>query len=506
MSIESGGRSGGRIRLWSLREDVLVEGGPEDDRLVVVTRWGETRIDDADAMVRESLRRMSMGPISLENVLPMESYVDIGGAGDRDRGWAVLDRVLDQLSGSVVHSLGTQRGDGPVLSAVPIARNAAFALRDVDPDRPVRLSRFAAIRTSDGELLVESPLAQYQVLLHRRTASRVVVALSSATSVAEVAGTLDVAQTLVADVVAYLAATGIVLVGEWPDGPGAVAPRFAEDADPSLVRWSHHDLLFHAKTRLGRYDGLSGVVFPNADMLPPPPLVKAASAGARFPLHRPELSTLVDGDPPLTDVVENTRLCPELSERPVTADQIGELLFRAARIRSVSPASAGADVVYEISDRPYLSINGLYELEVYLCLHRCTGLPRGIYHFDPQEHALTLVNDVERELDEVLDNAMVGSGTSQWPPAMVTMTARVARSSWMYGGIAYALTLTHVGALQQMLCISATAMGLAACVPAIDPGDVVDSALRLRWPEEIGVGEFVFGYRRGSPPGPKAGL
>jgi SagB-type dehydrogenase family enzyme len=154
-------------------------------------------------------------------------------------------------------------------------------------------------------------------------------------------------------------------------------------------------------------------------------------------------------------------------------------------------------VTYRVSDRPYLSIYGLHELELYASLYHCSGLPRGIYHYDPADHVLTLINDSQSELHELLDYASVAAGTTQRPPVLITITARVARSSWMYGGIAYSLTLTHVGALQQTLCLVATAMGLASCVPAIDPGDVTDSALRLDWPAEIGVGEFMVGYRRG---------
>lgn len=490
-----------RLRLWSLREDVLVEVDPEHDRLLVITRWGETRIDDVGDMVRESLRRMSLGPIALENVLPPENPAGgstlssaAGQATESSREWARLGWVLDALSGSVVHTLGLRDGQGPLLSAVPISRNASFRLPDVDQGQPVRLSRFAAMRASNGELLLESPLAGYQVTLHRPLASQVVTALSASTTPREVAATLDVAKGVVSDIVAYLVGAGIVLLGEWK--PGMRVARFAEDRDPSLIRWSHHDLLFHSRSRMGRYGGPSGAVFPYADTLPSPPPVKPAPVGRRFELYRPVLSDLTAVDPPLTEVIEATRLCPELSERAVTADQIGELLFRAARIRSISPAMAGGETTYEISDRPYLSNYGLHELELYLGLHRCVGLPKGIFHYDPGAHVLTLINNSEPELNELLDLAKVAAGSTRRPPVLITMTARVARSSWMYGGIAYSMTLTHVGALQQTLCLVATAMGLAPCAPAIDPADAIDTALRLDWPEEIGVGEFFVGYRR----------
>jgi SagB-type dehydrogenase family enzyme len=478
-----------RIRLWSLREDVLVEAHPDEDSVVVVTRWGETRVDHPSELLRESLRRMSFGPISLANVL----FTAEPGTRGRAREWARLWGVLDMLSGSVVHSLGLSDGDGPLLSVIPVDPDATFRMPEIDRSRPARLSRFAAMRGRDGELLLESPLSRYEVVLHRRIASSVATLLSAATSTAELAAALGEDPDVVADVVAYLAATGIIMFCEWDEQTGR--PRFAEDDDPDLVAWSHHDLQFHSHSRMGRHGGPTGAVFPYAGTLPAPPLVKSVPRGRRFPLYRPETADLVRHDPPMAAVFEGFRACEDLSDRELSAEQIGELLFRAARIRSVYPASAG-EVTYRISDRPYLSTHGLHELELYLSLDRCRGLPRGIHHYDPQQHALTLVNDSQAELDELLDRASVATGTGRRPPLLITMTTRVARSSWMYRGIAYSLALNHVGALQQTLCFAATAMGLAACVPAIDPGDTTDSALRLEWPGETGVGDCIVGYRR----------
>jgi SagB-type dehydrogenase family enzyme len=159
----------------------------------------------------------------------------------------------------------------------------------------------------------------------------------------------------------------------------------------------------------------------------------------------------------------------------------------------VASSSTGTDVRYDISDRPYLSIYGLYELELYVSVHKCVGMPRGTYHYDPRQHELALVNDSPPDLDELLDRARVAARTTLKPPLLITLTARVARTSWMYGGIGYSLALTHVGALQQTLCLVANAMGLAACAPAVDPGDATNNALRLEWPAEVGVGEFLVG-------------
>lgn len=482
--MESERRVMARIHLWSLSEDVLVEDDSTRDRHVVITKWGETRLDGVDDAVLESLRRMGLGPVSLENVLAHTPP-------ERAHSRAAVHRVLDLLSGSVVRSLALADGEGPLLSATPVVRDAVLRLPEVGPRRPLRLSRFAAIRVDGGELLVESPLAQYDVVLHKPLAVRVATALASVATVAGLAAELRTSAEVVAEIAAYLVGTGVVLLGDARDARGR--PTFAEDSDPTLIRWSHHELLFHVRSRMGRYGGPSGAVFPHAERFPAPNLVKTQRGGARVPLYRPDVAALVATDPPLTAILEQARLCTDLSDQALRADQVGELLFRAARIRSVGPNSVGTRVSYSVSDRPYLSSHGLYELELYVSLHNCVGLARGIYHYDPADHVLTMVNDSAAELDDVLDGARVAARIPARPPMLITMTARIARSSWMYGGIGYALTLAHVGALQQTLCLVANAMGLAACAPAIDPGDAMDGALRLDSPAEVGVGELIIG-------------
>lgn len=492
VSLDSGAGAILPTHLWSLREDVLVEDGPEQDRIVVVTKWAEFSIDHAGDIVRSSLRRMSLGPISLDNVLadgmPTDQELAEGlgqHTGERPE-WAELRQVLDLLSGSVVRSLGLGDGDTPLLSAVPVARSAALRVTDVESDRPVRLSRFAAIRSAGSGLLVESPLAKYHVELLRHVAAQVVTALSRASTISEVAARLGIQQEIVAGIVRYLVGTGIVVAADQQ-------ARFAEDSDPVLLQWTHHELLFHSRSWMGRYGGQSGAVFPLADRLPSPDLVKPIRSGTRLALHRPDVDQLATADPSLTYVLEHAKLCDDLSDRQLSAEQVGELLFRAARIRSVASGSTGTDVRYDISDRPYISIFGLYELELYVSAHRCADMPRATYHYEPGLHELTLVNDSQPELDDLLDGARVAARMSSNPPLLITLTARVARTSWMYDGIGYSLALTHVGALQQTLCLVANAMGLAACVPAIDPGDATNNALRLEWPAEVGIGELLVG-------------
>jgi SagB-type dehydrogenase family enzyme len=482
-----------RLRLWSLSEDALVEVEPDGDHLVVFTRWGEIRIDDVSPLVRESLRRMSLGPVSVENLPGVGDSLQFwrrGETGEAGEPWRRFRQVLDRLGCCVVQSLGLEGETGPVLSVAPVSRRARLRLPpDIAPERPIRLSRFVALRNSDGDLLLESPLTEHQVVLHRPVAGWVVGSLGSATTVADVSAQLKIAGPVLADMVSYLVASGVVLTGE-AEAPGL----FAEDHDTDLAPWTHHDLQFHAYSRMGRHSGQSGAVFPDLDRLSAAPVTRTRPAGRRFPLYRPAPADLAAGYPPLSEVVEASGSLRDYSERPVTAEQLGELLFRVARIRDTRLATA-AGASYEVSDRPYLSTADLYELELYVSLHRCSGLPRGNYHYDTREHALTLINDSESGLAELLDTAKIAASSTHRPPVLMTITTRIARLSWIYSGIAYSTTLKHVGALQQTLHLTAAAMGLGSRALAAGDGAVADDVLRLEWPTEVSIGEFLVGIK-----------
>ncbi|MFE3812034.1 goadsporin biosynthetic protein, partial [Streptomyces sp. NPDC059131] len=79
------------LSLWALREDVLVDTGCPSGAVVLSGRWGEVRMRHASPSVREALRRMRLGPISLANVVagappPPPPAGGGGGGGGGRRG------------------------------------------------------------------------------------------------------------------------------------------------------------------------------------------------------------------------------------------------------------------------------------------------------------------------------------------------------------------------------------------------------------------------------------
>ncbi|MEV4666014.1 SagB family peptide dehydrogenase [Micromonospora echinofusca] len=463
-------RPGPSLSLWSFRDDVTIETA-EDGGLTVLSRWGDVPVGRPAPSVEEVLHRMTYGPVALGNVAGLDGRA--------------LRAVFDRLPGRIVRSLGSRDSPVPLLSVQPVSPLGALELPEVAGDRPLRLSRFAFAHQRDGELVIESPLSHHRVVLHRPQAALVLGALPRATTTVEVARRVDLALPVVADVVAHLAGAGMVVLGE--DGTSV----FREDTDPTLLLWSPYDLLFHSRSRLGTHDEPAGATFRHVATLPPPAAAKPAPDGPRIPMYRPPAP--VPHGMTLTEAIDGRRSVRTFADAAPSARELGELLFHAARVRMQATATAPDNVRYTVTRRPYPSAGSLYELELYLTVDRSPDLRRGIYHYSPAEHALTLVNATPADVDELLDNARVSIGGRRPPPVLITMTARVGRLSWVYDSISYATTLKHVGMLQQTLCLVATMLGLATSALTMGDARVSASAFGLDWPAEVGVGEFAIG-------------
>ena len=462
------------VRLWSLTDDALVEEGDDPDELVLVTRWGEQVVDGSDDVAVESLRRMGFGPVNLRNTLPGSAR----GAAPAPVDVRALEAVLDRLGCAVVHSLALPDGGQPLLSVEPLVAQPEFRPAPLPLDAVVRLSRFAAFRPGPGGLVLDGPDTDFRVVLHQALARAVVTGLVEPCTADDVAETVGAPPVVVAELLSFVVAAGAARVA---DADGAVA----EDTDPDLRGWSHHELLFHEQSRRR---ARTGAAAPE-----PPPVTRPLPEGRRYRLHRPDPDTVGGAGPSLTALLESDHVCPELADGVVTAEQLGELLYRSARVRSTGAAhlpSPDGGPAHDASQRPYANIACLYELELYLVLGRCAGLPRGVYHYDPLGHALTLLDVARPEVDQLLDVGRVGAGSIRRPAVMMTVAARTARVSWILPGAAYRVALQHCGALQETVYLVAKSMGLWAHGVPTD-AHAVDRTIGLRWPVEIGLGECI---------------
>jgi SagB-type dehydrogenase family enzyme len=457
---------------WSFSEDTLLEEHADPRSLTVLTRWGEQVLGDLEPGTAQALRRMRFGPVTLAG-----GPDPAGGPWPRAVPGDPLPGILDGLRCAVVPTLTAVEDGRPLASAIPEVADPQWSPARPDEGTLVRLSRFASLRPADGDLVLEVPGAAYRVLLLTPLCRTVAVSLTRGTTAAAVAERVGLPAPLVADLVAFLVGAGALLVGD--------ASGFAEDEDPVRRGWSHHELLFHHRSRHREGERPDDVVV-DAALAHPEPVTRERPRGRRFPLDRPaDLGELVVSDTPLTALLETEQCDPCFTGGVLSAEKLGELLYRTARVRGRATDDVRpSDPIGNASSRPYLNLACLYELEVYVTVNRCPGLPRAIYHYDPADHALTQVVDDGSGVTTLLDAATEGTGSSLEPAALMTVTARMPRTSWLLGGSSYAMALVHCGALAETVHLAAQTMTMAVrLVPPL--GGEAERALQLPWPAEV---------------------
>jgi SagB-type dehydrogenase family enzyme len=204
-------------------------------------------------------------------------------------------------------------------------------------------------------------------------------------------------------------------------------------------------------------------------------------------------------DPPLAQVTEQRRSLRQYGADPITAVQLGEFLFRTARVTrhwQCEVSAPSGPLTMDFTARPYPCGGGLYELETYLAVKNCAGLAPGLHYYDPQGHRLKLLCGATRDVEALLADAAASAGVAaQGLQVLVILAARFARTAWKYESIAYALTLKHVGVVYQTMYLAATAMGLAPCAVGCGDSDLFARAAGTDCCVESSVGEFLLGSK-----------
>jgi SagB-type dehydrogenase family enzyme len=457
----------GRDERLSLRPGVYLAADDEQLRLLRRQPWHSSESFGApSAAKRAMLNRLAQGPCTATELLAATT----ADAGE-------LCAFLDALAagGWLVTTVSWRGRD--LYSMQPVGT------RPGRPDTPLRdltLSRFAVLRREDDEIVVESPLASARMLVHDAAVMTLIAELVLAAGTAPAPLPQRVTDAILRDLVSA----------------GLAMPRSAETA-PDLRLWNPHDLWFHARSRMGN-GGYSGAGFGRTNwakpFFEPPPARREPFPGQAVELHRPDLEALRRSDQPLTAVVEDRRsVRAHDDESPVTAEQLGELLYRSARERTWMTRDGA-----EHSSRPYPCGGAAYELELYPVVRRACGLAAGMYHYESHEHRLRLVREPGPEVGRLIRAAASSAMMPALPQVLIVVAARFGRLMPTYEELGYSLVLKHVGVLYQTMYLVATSMGLAACALGASDAMAFTEATGLDYTTESSVGEFLLG---GQPPG-----
>ena len=200
---------------------------------------------------------------------------------------------------------------------------------------------------------------------------------------------------------------------------------------------------------------------------------------------------IIEDELPFSLVMEERASVREYSDRSIDARQLGEFLYRTARIKQKISTEH-----QDLSRRIYPAGGAIYELELYLTIHACEGVPRGFYHYCPDLHRLEKIEVADEPLEALLRDARSASGLDGNPQVLITFSARFERLFWKYESMAYSLMLKNVGTLYQTMYLVATAMDLAPCALGGGDSDLFTRVAGTDYLQESSVGEFMLGRKR----------
>jgi SagB-type dehydrogenase family enzyme len=170
----------------------------------------------------------------------------------------------------------------------------------------------------------------------------------------------------------------------------------------------------------------------------------------------------------LEEAILRRRSTREFSNKPVTIEEVSQLLWAAQGITS------------ERGYRTAPSAGALYPLEVYVVVGYVDDLSLGVYWYRPSEHALVKVTggDVVRGLTEA---ALMQQSVSEAAVNLV-ITAVYSGTTQKYGDRGVRYIHLEAGHAAQNICLQATALDLGA----VTVGSFSDEGVKwtLKLPEE----------------------
>ncbi|HEV7489149.1 MAG TPA: SagB family peptide dehydrogenase [Thermoanaerobaculia bacterium] len=374
-------------------------------------------------------------------------------------GLPLLYISLNRLAQRGLLSYRAAGGSGPLATATC---TTLIDIRAADPAARYMLSRFALVRRIGERLIIETSLSPARITIDDARLLPFIAALAMPRGMEELTGALSNDE--ISALISLLLSCQMFADSNENDG--------------SMAYWNFHDLLFHARTRLGRHHGVLGGSFPFRGRTEPLPVAKPEMSDDVVQLDTPILR---DG---FTTILDGRHTSRVFDDPPITRSQLGEFLYRSARIRNCYDLGTGQ----QLSKRSYPGGGAVYELEIYASVRACVDLAPGLYHYCPLSHRLCRIADNSEAL---LRNATQPPHAA--PQVLLTIAARFGRIFWKYEAMGYALILKDVGALFQTMYLVAQAMGLGACAIGGGDSDLFAAAAGLDYYAETSVGEIVIG-------------
>ena len=426
----------------------------------------------------------------LRTGLPLRSFAQQRSNVDKE-----IELLVRRLArrGLLEYRLG-RAGEDDIVVIEPQVSGYWPRMAELGNANTIVLSRFAYLRRRGNEMVLESPRAG---ALFRICDPKVASTLASLSTPQKLGRLRRQDGFPGLDLLALLMDCHFLFK---VDADAGDSLRSAE-GDDNLVLWDFHDLLFHTHTTEGRHANPLGGVYPYAGMIAPPPAVRPPWPGKTIDLRKLSAASTEPASPFVTLLRERHSMREFDDRNPITLDELSRFLEATSRVHAKweSPIDLGdTSPVVDYAIRPYPAGGSAYELELYLAVANCDGLPRGFYHYDADRHALAPIALRGQELEALWAGAEFAMDAPAPPQILITIAARFDRVAWKYSSIAYALILKDAGVLIQTLYLMATEMGLGGCAIGSTNIDLFSKMTGIEFHVEGPVVQFALG--RGKKP------
>ncbi|NOX38187.1 MAG: SagB/ThcOx family dehydrogenase [Calditrichaeota bacterium] len=184
---------------------------------------------------------------------------------------------------------------------------------------------------------------------------------------------------------------------------------------------------------------------------PRPPQYKTYPDAEVIELPEPDYRGLT-----LEEAIRQRRSVREYTRKPLSLEQLSQLLFAA---QGITGHAFGQPL------RSVPSAGALYPFEIYVIVHRVTGLQPGVYHYAVRQHALEVVKlgDFRRRITHAgLEQDMLGEAS-----VVFVLAAIFDRTRSKYGERGFRYVYMEAGHISQNIYLQAVSLKLGSvCIGA----------------------------------------
>jgi SagB-type dehydrogenase family enzyme len=175
-------------------------------------------------------------------------------------------------------------------------------------------------------------------------------------------------------------------------------------------------------------------------------------------------------------------------ETPIGLKELSQLLFAAQGI-------TGREASVPLRAAP--SAGALYPIELYVVVNHPGQLQRGLYHYEPELHALRLLRG--EDLRARLSQACLGQEFVGQASVALIMTAIYSRTTGRYGQRGQRYVHMEAGHISQNIYLQATSLGLGSVAVGAFHDDQLNELLGADGEKETALYVHPVGQATGSP-------